>query len=551
MTSQAQPDSANELLTQSFSTGPVHPPVRDLTIGDALREAAAEAPDAIALVAGTPDPSARRQWSYAELLAEAEQAARALLTRFEPGDRVAVWAPNVPEWVLLEYACGLAGVILVTVNPSYQPQELAYVLNQSKAAGIFFLPEFRGNPMQRHLDSIKDQCPALKHVIPLTEWEEFLAAASDLTLPHITPDQACMIQYTSGTTGFPKGALLHHRGLVNNGAHTLSMMNTSPQCTYVGIMPLFHTGGCVLAVLSALSNRARLVLVEMFEPGLVLDLMEEYGAAAMLGVPTMLIAMIEHPSFAQRNLSSVECICSGGSTVPADLVRRLEDAVGAPFVIVFGQTECSPVACMTRPSDSIRDKAETLGTAMPNVEIKIVDTESGITLPIGEKGELCTRGYHVMLEYYDNPEATAAAVDSDGWLHTGDLCSMDERGYCTVEGRLKDMIIRGGENIYPREIEERLFQHPSVGEVAVVGLPDEKFGEQVGAFLRAAPGQTLDRDALFTYARESLSPQKTPRFWYEVDEYPLTGSGKIQKFALREAWENNAYRELPSVGAKA
>lgn len=533
-------------LDVSLAIGPSEPAVRDLTIGAALREAVAEAPRQLALVAGSPDPALRRQWTYGELLEEAELAARALLERFEPGDRVAVWAPNVPEWVILEYACALAGVVLVTVNPSYQPHELAYVLKQSKASGIFLLPEFRGNPMQSHLMAVRDQCPDLREIILLSDWTDFLKESQPRDLPKVTPDQPCMIQYTSGTTGFPKGALLHHRGLVNNGAHTMNTMKPSSGSTYVGIMPLFHTGGCVLGVLSALFNRSKLVLVEAFEPGLVLDLMEEYRAAAMMGVPTMLIAMLEHPSFSQRNLSSVECICSGGSTVPAELVRKLESALNAPFVIVFGQTECSPVACMTRPDDSLQDKAETLGAPMPNVEVKIVDPASGATLPIGEKGELCTRGYHVMHSYYDNPEATASTIDEDGWLHTGDLCSMDERGYCRIEGRLKDMIIRGGENIYPREIEECLFQHPSVAEVAVVGLPDERFGEQVAAFLRAAPGQTLNRNELFAYTRASLSPQKTPRFWFAVSEYPLTGSGKIQKFALREAWEQGKYPEMPA-----
>jgi len=221
--------------------------------------------------------------------------------------------------------------------------------------------------------------------------------------------------------------------------------------------------------------------------------------------------------------------------------------LGAPFTIVFGQTECSPVACMTLPDDSLEDKATTLGRPMPNVEVKIVDPESGAIQPPGKDGEFCTRGYHVMHEYFENPEATARTIDAEGWLHTGDLCSMDERGYCRIVGRLKDMIIRGGENIYPREIEELLFKHPTVGEVAVLGLPSERLGEEVAAFLRAAPGQSLDREQLFAYVREHLSPQKTPRHWYEVSEYPLTGSGKIQKFAIREAWERGEYREMPST----
>ncbi len=530
----------------SYATGPAEPAVRDITIGEALSEVAAELPDRVALVAGAPDPAERRQWTYNELYRDALTAARALLTRFEPGDRVAVWAPNIPEWVLLEYGCALAGVILVTVNPSLQSNELAYVLKQSRSAGIFLLPQSRGNPMLDHLENVQDDCPDLRHVIRFDRWRDFMASGAEesIALPRVVPLDACMIQYTSGTTGFPKGALLHHRGLVNNGAHTADRMGVSEGGTYMGYMPLFHTAGCVLAVLGALATRSTLVLVETFEPGLVLELMETYRASAVTGVPTMLIALLEHPDFSRRDLSSVEAVCSGGATVPAELVRRFETALGAPFTIVFGQTECSPVASMTRPSDTLEDKAHTLGGPMPNVEVKIIDPESGQTLPVNALGEYCTRGYHVMHEYFDMPEASAATIDSEGWLHTGDLCAMDERGYCRVEGRLKDMIIRGGENIYPREIEELLFQHPSVGDVAVVGLPDERMGEEIGAFLRAAPGATLDREALFAYLRERLSPQKTPRYWFEVDEYPMTGSGKIQKFVLRQQWQEGRCRQI-------
>ncbi|MEE4360906.1 MAG: AMP-binding protein [Pseudomonadales bacterium] len=529
----------------SYAQGPTTPPVKDLTIGAALEEAAAEAPARLAMVDAAADPAQRRQWTYAEMLAESRRVARALAHRFEPGERVAIWAPNCPEWVLAEFGAAMAGVILVTVNPAYRPDELAYVLEQSRSAGILVWPEFRGNRMLAAVEDVRSRCPELREVVRLDAWEAFLASApEDQALPAVAPGDPVMIQYTSGTTGFPKGALLHHRGLVNNGAHTADRLGVRDGDVWLTMMPLFHTGGCVICVLGALARRATAIVMQAFEPGLALELIEQYRVNALLGVPTMLIGMIEHPEFASRDLASLERITSGGSTVPAALVRRFEDALGAPFTIVFGQTECSPVASMTRPDDSQEDKANTLGGPMPNVEIKVVDPQSGEVVPCGTLGEYCTRGYHVMLGYFENPDATAAAIDADGWLHTGDLCTMDERGYCAVEGRLKDMIIRGGENIYPRELEELLFRHPSVGEVAVVGLPDERLGEIVAAFLRPAPGQTPVRDELFAYLREKLAPHKTPKHWFLVDAFPLTGSGKIQKFVLRQQWSEGRFEEL-------
>ena len=530
----------------SYAVGPGEPEVRDISIGGALAEAAAEYPDRLGLIAGNSDPTMRREWTYAELYAQSQAVARALLARFKPGDRVAVWAPNIPEWILMEYGCSLSGVILVTVNPSFQADEIAYVLKQSRSAGIFLLSEFKGNRMLAHLQAVQDDCPELREVILFDEWQAFIDSGADeaVTLPDVQPGDACMIQYTSGTTGFPKGALLSNRGLVNNGAHVADRMGVRQGGHYLGYMPLFHTGGCVAVVLGALASRSTLILMEAFEPGLALELTETYKVDSMLGVPTMLIAMIEHPEFATRDLSTIKAVCSGGSTVPAALVQRFEEVLGAPFTIVFGQTECSPVASMTRSDDSLDDKSGTLGGPMPGVEVKIVDPETGEALPLNSLGEYCTRGYHVMHGYFEMPEATAKTIDEEGWLHTGDLCAMDERGYCTVEGRLKDMIIRGGENIYPRQIEELLFRHPTVGDVAVVGLPSERMGEEVGAFLRPAPGESVDKDDLFAYLREHLSPQKTPRFWFQVDDYPMTGSGKIQKFALRQQWLDGQHTEI-------
>ena len=533
-------------LTLSEISGPTEPALRDLTVGDLLREVAEQVPDRRALVAGVPDPAGRREWTYAELLSDAERAARALRARFEPGERVAIWAPNVPEWVMLEFACAMAGVILVTVNPGFQARELEYVLTQSRAVGLILLPEFRGNPMLGTATDVQPKCPELREVIRLDQWDDFLASgdAFDGELTDPDPMDPCMIQYTSGTTGFPKGALLFHRGLVNNGAHTGARMGISDGSVFILTMPLFHTGGCVLGVLTAVAARTTIVLVEMFDPGLVLELFEVYEGTAMLGVPTMLVALLEHPDFTTRDLSHIEAICSGGSTVPAALVERLEKELKAPFTIVFGQTELSPVSSMTHATDTIADKASTIGNAMPHVEIKIIDTETGETVPPRTVGEYCARGYLVMHGYYEMPDATAETIDADGWLHTGDLASMDERGYLTIEGRLKDMIIRGGENIYPRELEELLFAHPMVAEVAVVGLPDDKWGEVVSAFVRPTPGQLIDKGELFAYLREHLAPHKTPRHWFEVEEYPLTGSGKIQKFVLRDQWVDGQWTEM-------
>jgi len=532
-------------LTMSYAIGPSEPPVRDLTLGDVLREAAAAAPDRVALIAGTPDPAGRRQWKYSELLAESERVARALVGRFEQGERVAVWAPNIPEWVMLEFGAAMAGVVLVTVNPAFRTAELEYVLKQSRSVGLFVLDDFRGNPMLATALEAQPRCPELREIISFGHWGEFLDdGEAETRLPNVQPSDPVMIQYTSGTTGFPKGALLHHKGMANNGSHTADRMGVQDGAVWVTTMPLFHTGGCVLCVVGAVSKMCTQVLVEAFEPGLVLELFDEYRGSAMIGVPTMLVALLEHPNFGDADTSGLQAICSGGATVPAPLVRRFEEELGAPFTIVFGQTECSPVGSMTQPSDSIDDKADTVGPPMPGVEVKIVDPETGETLPVGEVGEYLTRGYHVMHGYFEMPDATAAAIDGDGWLHTGDLCAMDERGYCTVEGRLKDMIIRGGENIYPRELEELLFAHDAVAEVAVVGLPDDRLGETVGAFVRPAPGHEIDKNELFSYLREHLAPHKTPRHWFTVDEFPLTGSGKIQKFRLREQWEDGERSEM-------
>ena len=518
-------------------------PILETTVGGTLREAASRHPDRTALVEGIPDAAVRRRWSYAELLAEAEIVGKALSGRFEKGERVAVWAPNIPEWVILEFGAALAGVVLVTVNPAYQPQELKYVLSQSRSAGIFYLPAFRGNPMGRSLAEVRGDLPELREAISFDDWDTFKASADPNTeLPVVSPDDPVQIQYTSGTTGFPKGAFLHHRGITNNARLFGERLDVRDGDVYVNPMPLFHTGGCVLATLSPVQLGATHICMVQFEPGVMLELLEQEKATHMLGVPTMLIAAMEHPDFDKHKLEHIRGVCSGGATVPADLVRRIESRLGAKFSIIYGQTEASPAITLVHPDDKPEDKSETLGPVLPQTEIKVIDPESGQVVPVGTPGELCTRGYLVMLEYFEMPDKTAETIDADGWLHTGDLVTMDSRGYTTITGRLKDMIIRGGENIYPREIEEILFEHPQIAEVAVVGLPDDKWGEIVAAFIRDAnPDTPVEDDELHAYLREHLAPTKTPKLWYHVDEFPLTGSGKIQKFAIREKWEQGGF----------
>jgi fatty-acyl-CoA synthase len=511
-------------------------PVRETTVGGILREAAERAPDDTTMVEGVAAPALeRRRWTNAELLADAEAVAAALLGRFEPGERVAAWAPNIPEWVLLEFGAGLAGVVLVTVNPAYRPSELAYVLRQSGAAGIFLVHEFR-SPMAAYLEEVRAELPALREAILFTRWKEFLASGSPLEkLPDVAPTDSAQIQYTSGTTGFPKGALLHHRGITNNSRFFAERMRMGPGDVYVNPMPLFHTAGCVMGVLGCLQSGTTHVPVPAFDPAAVLELIESEGGTVLLGVPTMLIAMVEHPDFNRRDLSCVRGVISGGTVVPPELVHRIESDLEAPFTIVFGTTECSPLLTQTDIDDTPEDRATTLGRPLPQTEVKVVDPGRGDVAGVGEVGELCCRGYLVMTGYYDMPEATAAAIDADGWYHTGDLASMDERGYVRIEGRLKDMIIRGGENISPREIEDVLFRHPAVAECAVVGIPDDRWGEVVAAFLRVAPGAARPTETeLFALCREHLAPHKTPVHWVFVETFPLTGSGKIQKYVLRE-----------------
>jgi fatty-acyl-CoA synthase len=374
-----------------------------------------------------------------------------------------VWSANRPEWIFLELGAALAGLVLVTVNPAYRARELAYVLRQSRARGLFLAREHRGVDLTAVLDQVRGELAELREIVCFDHWEQFAAsgrsaAARRGELPDVAPAAPVQIQYTSGTTGRPKGALLHHRGMVNNARFT-AQRGRMGEC-WVNAVPLFHSSGGGLAVFGPLWERATLIVVPQFDPGLVLELIEAERVTFLPGVPTMLLRIIEHPDFARRDLSSLRAVCSGGTTVPTELVRRIESSLGVDFSISYGQTEASPGVTQTFPDDAIEDKAATAGPPLPQTEVKIVDAESGATVPCGAIGELCTRGYLVMHGYFELPEETAKTIDRDGWLHSGDLCSMDQRGYVRVHGRTKDMIIRGGENIYPKEIEDVLFTHP-------------------------------------------------------------------------------------------
>jgi fatty-acyl-CoA synthase len=521
-------------MTLAYWNGDTSEATMETTIGQLLRQAAADNADAVALVEGVPDAASRRRLTYRELLERSEQMAQALLGRFHPGERVAIWSGNSVEWQISQYAAALAGLVLVTVNPAYRPRELAYVLTQSRSAGILLADEHRGSSLIETLH-VAGPLPGLRQIVRLSELGEVVAARDEsIALPDVNPADPVMIQYTSGTTGPPKGAMLSHRGVCNTSRMIGIRAGDTAGKVWLNPLPLFHVGSCVWSSLGTLWRGATHVLVPSPTAELLLQLIEEERATETTSVPTILISMLEDKRLTARDLSSLQLVITGGTTVPADLMRRIEKDLGAVFGVVFGQTEVSGVCTMTSPGDSFEDKATTVGTALPGTDLRIVDPETSRTALVGQAGEICVRGFGRMQSYFDLPEATAGTIDADGWLHTGDLGRMDERGYLKVTGRLKDMIIRGGENIYPREIEDCLFVHPGVMDVAVVGVPDDKWGEQVAAFVKVRPSSPPTIEELTEFVREHLSSHKRPRHWIFVDDFPLTPSGKIKKFELRQ-----------------
>lgn len=503
-------------------------------VGEILLAAAARFGDAVALIDGQSTSELQRSWSFRELAVDARRAAQALLDHFEPGDHVAIWSSNRPEWAIVEYGAALAGLVLVTVNPAYLAHELTHVLRQSRAKGIIVEDNYRGRDLGAIVEQVRADLPGLEFVLPLSGWRNFVATGSDRELPVVLPEAIAQIQYTSGTTGFPKGACLKHRGLANNARLYAETIGARQGDVWINAMPMFHTAGCGLATLGALQTGGTHVMAPGFDADQMLDLFEHLRGTITLCVPTMLTRMLEVQEKTPRDLSSWRLATLGGAPVPVELVRRAQQVAGIEVGIGFGQTESSPYLTHTRPADPHPQWAETIGRPLPQTEVKIVDPASGAVQPIGVSGEICARGYCIMAGYHDAEEATFAAIDAEGWLHTGDIGSMDEYGYCRVLGRLRDMIIRGGENVYPREIEDVLITHPGVADAAVVGIPDADWGETVAACIRPGGAQQPSPEELADYCRARLAGYKVPRKWHFMDAFPQTASGKIQKFALRD-----------------
>ena len=522
-------------LSQSLIEAQTDDEVQETTVGDLLRQRAKDRADARAIIESNLYGEIDRIWTYRQLLDDSERLAKALASRYAPGERVTVWAPNIPEWVLMEYACALAGLVLVTANPSYQSQELRYVLEHSGSVGLFLVNDFRGNPMAEIAAEAVSGLTALRESVDLEDHEALFRQGSRAAdLPVVTAGDAAQIQYTSGTTGFPKGAVLSHRGLTNNARLSTSRAGTHQDSLWANFMPMFHTSGCGMLTLGCLHAGCTMMVVKLFDPGAIIRLIEQEKVTGFIAVPTMLVGLLEAQSADPKDISSMEMILSGGSMVAPELVRAAMAGFKCGYETVYGQTECSPIITQHHANDHIDDLCHTIGQVVPQTAVSVRDPASNRVVPVDTVGEICVRGYCNMIEYHNNPAATAETIDAEGWLHTGDLGTIDARGYVRITGRVKEMIIRGGENLFPAEIENSLLEHPDVAEVAVVGLPDPRWGEIVACFVRMEDGQVLDSGALRGFCRQHLSPQKTPTMWFQVTSFPLTGSGKVQKFALRQ-----------------
>jgi len=516
-------------------------PLLEETLGENLRRTVLRVPDAEALVV----PHQGVRLTYQAFWDATTRIARGLMARgIEAGDRVGIWSPNRSEWVILQYAAARVGAILVNVNPAYRAHELAYALNQSGITLLILARGFRQTAYEPLLASVADGCPMLRESLVIDEaWEALEAAGEAVPLAELEAREASLdprdpinIQYTSGTTGFPKGATLSHRNVLNNGFFIGEGLGYTERDRVCLPVPLYHCFGMVLGNLAATTHGAAIVLPgEAFDPAETLRVVARERCTSLYGVPTMFIAELDHPDFATHDLSSLRTGIMAGSPCPVEVMRRVVDAMHMPEVaICYGMTETSPVSTQTLPTDPLEKRVGTVGQVHPHLEVRIVEPGTDRVVARGEKGELCTRGYSVMLGYWNNPQATKEAIDADGWMHTGDLATMDADGYVNIVGRLKDMVLRGGENLYPREVEAFLHGLPGVQDVQVVGVPDEKYGEELMAWIQPRPGARLTEDALRAQCRGRIATCKIPRYFHFVEGFPMTVTGKVQKFRLRE-----------------
>ena len=534
-----------------------------LTVGGLLDLVAERRPDEDALVYADRD----LRYTYREFEEVVERCARALMALgLEKGDHVAVWGQNVPEWVILQFATGKMGAVLVTVNPAYKAHELRYVLDQSDAAAVFLTAGVKGADFVEILgQAVPDlaesaegelsveELPHLRHIVlmgegsreglPILGFDEFMQRGTEVSQEELDErqeslgaDEVINMQYTSGTTGFPKGVQLTHTNIVKNAFHIGECMKLGPEDRVCIPVPFFHCFGCVLGTLNTVTHEGTMVPVESFDAEKVLQAVDKERCTAVLGVPTMFIAELEHPDFEEYDTSNLRTGIMAGSPCPMEVMKQVVEVMGASEItIAYGQTESSPVITQTRTDDPLELRVSSVGRKLPDVEVRIVSVETGEDCGPQEQGELWTRGYLVMRGYYKMDEKTSEVIDEDGWLHTGDLAVMDEEGYVRITGRAKDMIIRGGENVYPREIEEFLYSHPDISDVQVYGVPDARYGEQIAAAVKKKPDSDLTADDVKDYCHENIAYYKVPEYVDFVDDYPMTASGKIQKYKLREA----------------
>ncbi|BAU88326.1 long-chain-fatty-acid--CoA ligase [Streptomyces laurentii] len=523
------------LLTESFRPADTEAPLSDHTVGSLLREVAAGRPDALALESVPDDGGVPRRWTYAELLAEAESVAGGLRQRVGLGARVALWAPNVPEWPIVAYAAALAGVTLVTLNPALRAGELTHALRTSGAEMLIHADVARGYDMAATVRAVTPGLPGLRHVVPLAAWESLRGAAPLPSREEIAAVPA-QIQFTSGTTGDPKAVLLSHRSVVNVARLTFEGLGVHDGATVVSPLPMFHTAGCVISCLGPLWSGGVFTLLERFDPKVLFEVLRRSPGAVLTSVPTVLSALNDVARAADGAPARLSSVLTGAAPVRPQLITETEELFSTTVFNLYGQTELASVVTLTRPDDTAEDKTGTVGRPLPHVACKIVAPDTGRVRPLGVPGEICARGYQQLLAYYGDAEATARKVDADGWLHTGDIGSMDATGAVRIEGRLSDLIIRGGENIAPGPVESFLSTLPGVRDAVVVGVPDDRWGEIVAAVLLPAADRPEgpDVEECVALCRERLSPHKIPARWYLADGLPLTASGKIQKFRVRE-----------------